>query len=97
MRAGISCLLAVAFVSGCAAASGVVPMGGDTYMISKSQWGIQHTGSSVKANVIKEAHAYCSQLGRDLEVINTSEKDMVPYKSEAQAEVTFRCRPHNGG
>ena len=67
-------------------------MGNGTYMISKSQWGIQHTGSSVKANVLKEAGAYCAKQQKELEVINAAQKDMIPFKSEAQAEVEFRCR-----
>jgi hypothetical protein len=28
---------------------------------------------------------------KDIEVVNTSQQDMVPFKSEAQAEVQFRC------
>lgn len=92
MTSRLAILLMIVFVSGCAAASGVVPMGNDTYMISKTQWGIQHTGSSVKANVLKEAGTYCAQQHKELEVVSATQKDMVPFKSEAQAEATFRCQ-----
>jgi len=67
-------------------------MGNGTYMISRSQWGIQHTGASVKANVLKEAGTCCARQQKELEVVSTAQKDMVPFKSEAQAEVEFRCR-----
>jgi hypothetical protein len=75
---------------GCAHDAGVIPIGNGTFMISKSEWGIQHTGATVKADVLKEASAFCMKQ-KDLEVVNTSQQDMVPFKSEAQAEVEFRC------
>ena len=94
MRLGlvVFSLLLIATATGCATASGVVPIGDGTYMISKSEWGVQHTGSSVKANVLKEAGAHCAGQHKDLEVVSVTQKDMVPFKSEAQAEATFRCR-----
>jgi len=76
---------------GCAHDAGVIPIGSGTFMISKSEWGIQHTGATVKADVLKEASAFCMKQQKDLEVVNTSQQDMVPFKSEAQAEVEFRC------
>jgi hypothetical protein len=71
--------------------AGVVPIGNGTFMISKSEWGIEHTGATVKADALKEAGAFCMKQQKDLEVVNSSQQDMVPFKSEAQAEVEFRC------
>jgi hypothetical protein len=83
-------LLATMMV-GCAHDAGIIPIGNGTFMISKSEWGIEHTGATVKADVLKEASAFCMKQQRELEVVNTSQQDMVPFKSEAQAEVEFRC------
>ena len=89
---GSCTVLSAILLAGCATTSGIVPMGNGTFMISKSEWGIEHTGSSVKADALKEASAYCAGLHNDLEIVNTTQKDMVPFKSEAQAEIEFRCR-----
>jgi len=85
-------VLLAATIVGCAHDAGVVPIGNGTFMISKSEWGIEHTGATVKADVLKEASAFCMKQQKDLEVVKTSQQDMVPFKSEAQAEVEFRCR-----
>ena len=86
----VAVLLAATLV-GCAHDAGVIPIGNGTFMISKSEWGIEHTGATVRADVLKEAGAFCMKQQKDIEVVNTSQQDMVPFKSEAQAEVEFRC------
>jgi hypothetical protein len=43
-------LLLAAMLVGCAHDAGVVPIGNGTFMISKSEWGIEHTGATVKAD-----------------------------------------------
>ena len=83
----IACMLLVA----CAETSGVVPMGGDAYMISRSKKGFDTTGSKVKAEALKEADAFCISKGKRLEVIKSKDKDMVPFRSDSQAEIEFRC------
>jgi hypothetical protein len=81
----------VLLLTACASSSGVVPMGSETFMVSRSEKGFDTTGSRVKADALKEANTYCSGRGKALELVNTSEKDMVPFKSDAQAEVVFKC------
>ena len=83
---------AVAIIgTGCANSSGVVPAGKDTYLISRSEKGFDKTGSGVKAAIFKEAGEFCSKTGRSMEIIKATEKDMVPFKSDAQAAVEFKC------
>lgn len=79
------------FLAGCATTSGVVPMGGDTYMISRSEKGFDTTGSRVKADAYKEAHQFCVANGKKLEILKSTQKDMSPFRSDAQAEIEFRC------
>jgi len=85
-------VLLAAMMAGCAHDAGVIPIGSGTFMISKSEWGIEHTGATVRADALKEAGAFCMKQQKDLEVINTRQQDMVPFKSEAQADVEFRCK-----
>jgi hypothetical protein len=66
-------------------------MGKDTFMVSRSEKGFDTTGSRVKADALKEANEFCSSKGAAIEIINTTQKDMVPFKSDAQAEVEFKC------
>jgi|SRR5450432_3052268 len=84
---------AISLVAGCASTSGVVPLGGDTYLISRSEKGFDTTGSRVKADSLKEANQFCASKGKQLEVTKATDRDMVPFKSDAQAEIEFRCVP----
>lgn len=79
------------FLSGCAATSGVVSLGADTFLISRSEKGFDTTGSRVKADAIKEANKHCATNGRQAEILKATQLDMVPFKSDAQAEIEFRC------
>ena len=78
-------------LSGCAASLGVVPAGNDSFLISRSEKGFATTGSHVKADALKEANNFCATTGRALEVLNTVQSDMIPFTSDSQAEVRFRC------
>lgn len=81
----------VVFLTGCASTSGVVSIGGNAYMVSRSEKGFDTTGSRVKAVAIKEADTFCILNGKALEIIKSTQKDMVPFTSDAQAEIQFRC------
>lgn len=78
-------------VFACANTSGVVPLRDDSYLIFRSEKGFDTTGSAVKADAIKEAGDYCKSQNRSLKIVKTSQKDMVPFKSDAQAEIEFKC------
>lgn len=79
------------FVSACANTSGVVPLGDDSFLISRSEKGFDVTGSAVKADAIKEANKYCESKNEVIKIIKVTQKDMVPFKSDAQAEIEFKC------
>lgn len=80
-------------LAGCASSSGVVPMGGDAFLVSRSEKGFDTTGSRVKAVALKEANEFCSSKGKTIEIIKATQKDMAPFQSDAQAEVEFKCVP----
>ena len=83
--------LFVVVLTACASTSGVVPMGGDAFMVSRSEKGFDTTGSRVKADALKEANKFCALNGKSIEVVKATQSDMVPFKSDAQAEVVFKC------
>ncbi|MCL2910775.1 hypothetical protein [Shewanella aquimarina] len=82
----------ILILTACAQSSGVVPLGGDSYMISRSEKGFDVTGSAVKADALKEANSYCQAQGKELQLIKAVPKDMVPFRSDAQAEIEFKCQ-----
>lgn len=84
-------ILLMTLLSACTHTSGVVPTGNDTFIVSRSEKGLDTTGSLVKADAIKEANEFCSLNGKTIEIIKATQKDMVPFRSDAQAEVEFKC------
>lgn len=80
------------FVSACASHTGVVPMGKDTYMIAKQQaTGFPGLGN-MKAEVIAEGVQYCTNLGKEFQIVSTQETQP-PYVlgNYPRAEIQFMC------
>lgn len=78
-------------LSACATSSGIVSIGGDTYMVSRSEKGFNTTGSRVKADALREANDFCLSSGKKIEIVKTTQLDMKPFRSDSQAEIEFRC------
>jgi hypothetical protein len=83
------------FVSGCTSTSGVVRTGPDTFMISRTEKGFKGSSGIVKAAALDEATRYAESNGKVMKVISTSQKDMIPFKSDASAEVHFKLLDPN--
>jgi hypothetical protein len=58
-------------------------------MIANSEWGF-NSGAYEKAKAIKEGSAYCTSIGREILVVDSSQNDVSFGKTPA-AEVRFRC------
>lgn len=83
------CLLILA---GCASNSGVVPIGPDTFMISR-QAATGFTGlGTLKAEAFREANQYCVSQRKHMRVVNTSESSP-PYifGHFPRSEIQFMC------
>ena len=79
-------------LAGCAANSGVVSMGSDSYMVSRqAPTGFSGAGS-LKAEVLQEAGQYCAGQRKELVVTKTTEAQP-PYVlgNYPRAEVQFKC------
>lgn len=85
---GLAALIVAALISGCTS-SGIVPMGQNTYMISRTHWGF--TGPApIKAAALKEADDYCKKQGKVLRVTKTVEIG-IEFGSTPAAEVYFKA------
>jgi hypothetical protein len=82
-------LASAALLASCSS-SGVVPIGPDTYMISKPGDFFTFTGGSVAADLYREAGAYCAQEHKNLMPVHVSASDS-GYAKVASAELQFRC------
>jgi len=79
-------LLILIVVSGCAQSTGILKMGPDTYSVITHQ-DPQFGGISVaKKRAINEANQYCTSLGKEILVSNTSLSG-----STGTVDVTFLC------
>ncbi len=84
--------VAILVVSGCASNSGVIPIGNDTYIVSRqAASGFSGLGT-LKADAMKEAYTECQKSGKTVDVIEGEESDS-PYifGNFPRVEVTFKC------
>jgi len=86
----IYCSVAVFLMAGCAS-SGPVPMGKDTFMITKQSSTGFHSGGSVKAEIFREANDHCTRQGLQFQPVREFAKDGIPGYAFANAELVYRC------
>jgi hypothetical protein len=79
-------------LTGCASNSGIIPIGKDTYMVSRqAATGFSGSGT-LKAEAFQEASAYCTNQDKSLQVVSTQEAQP-PFLlgNYPKAEVQFMC------
>ena len=86
----------VGVVTCCSANSGVVPIGKDTYMVSRqAATGFSGSGT-LKADAFREANAFCASQGKVMQVVRTEEaKPPYVLANFPKAEVQFMCLDEN--
>jgi hypothetical protein len=85
-------LLAFAALVLASCSSGVVPTGPNSYMISKSVHGFS-SGAAGKADVYREASAWCAEKGLVMVPITSASRDPVAGRGMGSAEVHFKALP----
>lgn len=96
MKLRLTFLLAAVVITGCAINSGVVPIGQDTYMVSRqAATGFSGAGT-LKAEAFREANEFCLSQKKRLQVVSTTEAQP-PYilANFPKAEVQFMCLDAN--
>jgi len=84
---------AAAILGGCAANSGVISMGKDSYFISRqAATGFSGAGT-LKAETLTEAGAFCGSKGKEVEVVQLTEAQP-PFilGNYPKADLQFRCK-----
>ena len=82
--------LAAGGVIGCGGGSGIVQISDDTYMHSKLGGAFTVSGSTVKAELYKEASEFCVAKGKKLIPLNSTSQDS-GLGTYASAEIQFKC------
>ncbi|MGI4779088.1 MAG: hypothetical protein ACRYGA_13390 [Janthinobacterium lividum] len=82
--------ITAAALGGCVAPTGIVPIGNGTYMSSKMGGMLDYSGGGVKAELYKEAGAFCVKQGKEVQPMNSTSTDS-GLGTYASAEVQFRC------
>lgn len=77
---------------GCASNSGVVPMGNDTYMVSRQAASGFSGMGTLKAEAMREAYQQCQKTGKIVEVIEVIDAKP-PYilGNFPKTEIRFKC------
>ncbi len=84
---------ALAALAGCGTMStGVTPIGNGIYMLGAQDYSLNYSGSKVKAELYREADAYCTKQGKKLMPVGDSAVDAAMYSNYASAEIKFRCQ-----
>jgi PEGA domain len=93
MRPHFAILAAIAgSLAACASNSGVVPIGPDTFMVSRqAATGFSGLGN-LKAEALREAQQYCTSHGKVMQIVNSTESQP-PYVlgNFPKAEIQFMC------
>ena len=93
MKAVFPVFLTLATLSLAACSSGgPVKMGHGTYLLTKKSAGCGFSGGEgSKAALLREANAFCGKQGKEIETIEATAKNGVPFVRCASAEVQFKC------
>lgn len=88
----VALLILCLSMTGCASHSDIVPIGPDTYMVSRgAATGFSGLGT-LKAETIQEANQYCINKNKNIRVVNTTESSP-PYilGNFPRVEIQFMC------
>jgi hypothetical protein len=77
---------------GCAQNSGIIPMGGETYMVSR-QAATGFTGmGTLKAEAMREAYSQCQESNKMVKVLETIDaKPPFIFGNFPKTEIRFKC------
>jgi hypothetical protein len=84
-------VMCVVALSACAS-GGPVKTGPNTYYLTKksASCGIGG-GEGAKADLLREANAFCAKQGKQIQMLDAKAEKGTPFVRCASAELTFRC------
>jgi hypothetical protein len=87
----VTVLVSCVAVTSCTTSSGIVPMGQGAYMITGTEKSFKGSAVGIKGALLKQADEFCTKRGGVMVVTKTVQTDMKVFKSDASAEVYFKC------
>ncbi len=82
-------------LAGCAS-SGPMPIGKDTYMITKqSAGGMFVNPASIKAEILQEGLKFCTSQGKQFQLVGSQEQSAIPGARMPSSEIQFMCLAEN--
>jgi hypothetical protein len=91
MKKLVLLMVALLVLAGCAAKSGVVSNGPDTYLVSRQAATNFANLDNLKAKVLQEANEYCLSQNKNIRVVNTSVSPPDIMGNLPRATVQFMC------
>ena len=89
IRSSAAILAAGALLGACASSSAVTRLEGDTYLLTASSPWQGNDGVAIKG--LRQADAYCRDLGRRVRVVGSERSDGLPVVLPPRALLTFKC------
>lgn len=86
----IVCVGLSLFLVACSS-TGVLPVGENSYMLSKQTATGYQTAVKIRSEVMQEASAYCSKSNKHFVIQDMQSRDGVPGRSYATVSLTFGC------
>lgn len=90
MKTSLGLMTVALLATGCASSTGVMPMGPDTYIVSKQSGSPFKDPALLKAEAYEEATAFCGKKNKDVQLVSSN---IVPggFGHRPSAEVDFTC------
>ena len=85
-------IILLSVLSSCASNSGIIPLGKDSFIVTRQAASGFHGMGTLKADAVAEATEFCQNLNKEFQIIGTKEAEP-PYilGNFPQAEVQFMC------
>lgn len=91
MRSSVSVAALMLILAGCSS-TGVVPVDRDTYMVAKTSPACGfRSADGTKAKLYREANKFCAKKNRQIETVEVTGRNGIPFARCASAELRFRC------
>ena len=87
-------VVSLALVASACSNGSVTPIGKDTYMLSGTAAWSWSSGAAIKADLFREADAFCRNQGKQVMPVSTDSNNG-SFSQFAQAEIDFRCLNEN--
>lgn len=87
----ISIVALTLILAGCSS-TGIVPIDRDTYMVAKTSPACGfRSADGTKAKLYREANKFCAKKNRQIETVDVTGRNGIPFARCASAELRFRC------